>query len=107
MYLACAAKHLCGMKKTPLTTSFVIHYCMNCEEAMHGALCGCLFSERPDDIVIEYDDLTDNGKRRFDQGTALICAYCIAKITGNEEALLAPTDPDPSDDDEYLPPPGG
>ena len=79
MPLPCAAKHLCGMSSVPIERAQ--HHCANCDEPMHGGMCGHLLSELPDDVDIDPDRLSDRGKGLITSPSALICMYFKLKVT--------------------------
>ena len=70
----CAAGEHCCMKSVPLHKE--AHLCMNCNNKMHGCLCGHLWSERGDDCQILEDDLTECGRNKCKSTGALICFAC-------------------------------
>ena len=78
MPLPCAAKHLCGMSSVPIERAQ--HHCANCDEPMHGGMCGHLLSELPDDVDIDPDRLSDRGKGLITSPSALICKFCTERL---------------------------
>ena len=70
----CAAGEHCGMKSVPLHEK--AHLCLNCNNKMHGFLCGHLWSERGDDCQIPEEDLSEWGRKKCKSTGALICFAC-------------------------------
>ena len=77
--VGCAAGHLCGMKGISLFCSEgnISHRCLNCDNPMHGVLCGALWEERGSICTMSYGSLTEEGKRQTKSIGALICAMCM------------------------------
>ena len=74
----CAAGSLCMMKTTPVQSNE--HKCFNCQNPMHGALCGSLWQHEDSSIDCSTVDdalFTAVGKRKKNSEGALICAKCI------------------------------
>ena len=69
----CAAGDLCGMKSVNVDG---VHKCMNCEQNMHGALCGFLWEERGENCTVKVDKLSPSGKVSQNNRGALICKKC-------------------------------
>eukprot|EP00956_Cyclotella_meneghiniana_P036991 scaffold133488_cov39-Cyclotella_meneghiniana.AAC.10 len=82
MRLNCAAKHLCGMR--PILMTNPQHYCVNCSDPLHGALCGFLITELPPYANIDVRCMTDSGRSKFEERnmdvSALICKYCLETL---------------------------
>ena len=70
----CAAGEHCGMKSVPLHEK--AYLCLNCNNKMHGFLCGHLWSERGDDCQIPEEDLSEWGRKKCKSTGALICFAC-------------------------------
>lgn len=78
--VGCAAGHLCGMNKGIslfCSERNISHRCLNCDNPMHGVLCGALWEERGSNCTMSYGSLTEEGKRQTKSIGALICAMCM------------------------------
>ena len=76
--VCCAGKH-CGMRGVNLKN--VHHTCINCEKAVHGALCGTLWEELPSDCGLSVEDLGPAGQKNASHVGRLICKLCIEQCT--------------------------
>lgn len=74
VHVNCAARHLCNLKGTPIDHA---HNCMNCDEEMHGAMCGVFWCERGEGIAIRKESLTARGQGLFTSDSAVMCNICL------------------------------
>lgn len=82
---SCAAGALCKMRGTAVTVTadgFAIHKCMNCDQPVHGILCGVKWDERAPDCKVSISLLSPQGKEKANGNCSqLICNKCVKECS--------------------------
>ena len=78
VHVNCAARHLCNLKGTPIDHA---HNCMNCDEEMHGAMCGVFLTARGQGLFTSDSAVMCNICLLYDPRPSLRISYCCTSLT--------------------------